>query len=124
MSQPETKLKIKSVTFYFATGLISLMMVFSAYSYFTSDQLVAAFKHLGFPDYFRAELGIAKILGVVALWAPGFRTIKEWAYAGFTITFVSAFIAHSSSGDPASAMANPVVALILLGVSYFTRKTE
>lgn len=124
MSQPETKLKIKSVTFYFATGLISLMMVFSAYSYFTSDQLVAAFKHLGFPDYFRVELGIAKILGIVVLWAPGFRTIKEWAYAGFTITFISAFIAHASSGDPASAMANPIVALILLGVSYFTRKTE
>ena len=62
----------------------------------------------------------AKILGVVALLAPGLHRLREWAYAGFAITFISAFIAHTSSGDPASVAAAPLVALTLLAISYAT----
>lgn len=105
-----------------ATGLLSLMMLFSAFGYFTSEQMVAAFQHLGFPGYFRVELGIAKILGVVAILVPGNLLLKEWAYAGFTITFISAFIAHMSSGDPLSVAGAPIIALILLMTSYVTFK--
>jgi len=60
----------------------------------------SGFIHSGFPDYFRLELGIAKFLGAIALilpWTPD--EIKEVAYAGFTITFVSKFIDHLSRGD-------------------------
>ncbi len=105
-----------------ATGLLSLMMLFSAFGYFTSEQIVAAFQHLGFPSYFRVELGIAKILGVIAILVPGKILLKEWAYAGFTITFISAFIAHTSSGDPLSVAVAPIIALILLTISYVTIK--
>lgn len=105
-----------------ATGLLSLMMLFSAFGYFTSEQMVAAFQHLGFPSYFRVELGIAKILGVIVILVPGNILLKEWAYAGFTITFMSAFIAHMSSGDPASVVVAPIIALILLITSYATFK--
>jgi hypothetical protein len=56
--------------------------------------------HLGFPDYFRIELGAGKLLGAIALILPFVpRKVKEFAYAGFTIIFVSAFIAHLASGD-------------------------
>lgn len=96
------------------------MMLFSAFAYFTSEQMVAAFQHLGFPGYFRIELGIAKILGVVALLIPGKLLLKEWVYAGFSITFVSAFIAHTNSGDPLSVAFPPVAALVLLMASYAT----
>lgn len=105
-----------------ATGLLSAMMLFSAFGYFTSDQMVAAFQHLGFPNYFRVELGSAKILGVIAILIPGKITLKEWAYAGFTFTFVSAFIAHTSSGDPVSIAIAPIIALALLAGSYATFK--
>lgn len=105
-----------------ATGLLSLMMLFSAFGYFTSDQMAASFRHLGFPSYFRVELGIAKILGVVVILVPGKILLKEWAYAGFAITFISAFIAHTSSGDPLSVAVAPIIALILLMTSYATLK--
>ncbi|MBL7671537.1 MAG: DoxX family protein [Bdellovibrionaceae bacterium] len=105
-----------------STGLLSLMMLFSAFGYFTSEQMVVAFQHLGFPSYFRVELAIAKILGVVVILVPGKLILKEWAYAGFTITFLSAFIAHMSSGDPASVSIAPIIALILLITSYATFK--
>jgi DoxX-like family len=107
------------IVYWLSTGLLSLMMLYSVYAYLTSPAMVDAFHHLGFPDYFRKELAIAKGLGVIALLLPGGGRLKEWAYAGFSISFVSAVIAHLSSGDGAEAAA-PVVALVLLSASLST----
>jgi len=101
-------------------------MLFSAYSYMTNPDMKAAFVHLGFPSYFRVELAVAKILGSLVLLVPMIPALlKQFAYAGFTITFVSAFVAHTSSGDPMSVAIMPVIALAILAVSYlFYRKTQ
>lgn len=105
------------------TGIVALMMLFSAYSYLTNPEMIKAFpQHMGFPGYFRVELAIAKIIGVAALLLPLSPTVKEWAYAGFTITFVSAFIAHSAIADPIGARVFPILFLILLGLSYSSYK--
>lgn len=107
-----------TIIYWVATILISLMMLFSAYSYFTDPNMTAGFNSMGFPDYFRVELGIAKILGVLILLIPFFpKFLKEWAYAGFGITFISAIIAHSVNGHPGSVIVMPVVALVLLIIS-------
>ncbi len=107
------------IIYWITTGLISAMMLFAGYSYFTAPQTVEGFKHLGFPDYFRVELAIAKILGAIVLLIPQIPArVKEWAYAGFAITFISAFIAHINSNDPTAMIVNPVVALAVLIASY------
>jgi len=106
------------ITYWITTGIVALMMTYSAYAYITQLSLVQAFQHLGFPQYFRIELAIAKLIGAVVLLAPVSARLKEWAYAGFTFTFVSAFIAHTASGDPVSARIMPLVLLALLVVSY------
>ncbi len=112
-------MKKETIIYWAATGLVSLMMLFSGYSYFANPEMKAAFAHTGFPDFFRVELGTAKILGVAALLVPMVpATIKNFAYAGFAIVFVSAAFAHFSLGDPIGAMINPLVALGLLAVSY------
>ena len=50
---------------------------------------------MGFPDYFRIELAIAQLIGAFALILPMVSNrIKEWAYAAFTIVFISATTAH------------------------------
>ena len=89
--------KTIKITYWISTAIVSLMMIFSAYSYFTNPEVKQGFQHLGFPDYFRVELAIAKILGAIILLAPIKGQVKEWAYAGFAFTFISAFIAHSAS---------------------------
>ncbi len=96
------------------------MMLFSATMYFTSPDMAQTFKHLGFPDYFRIELGIAKIIGVLFLLAPFTGRLKEWVYAGFTINMISGSIAHAAAGDPISAIITPIVFLGVLAVSYIT----
>jgi len=103
-----------------STLLLALLMAASGVMYFVAEGAAEAFAHLGFPDYFRVELGIAKLLGTVALVTPVPRAVKEWAYAGFTISIVSAIIAHVAVGDPMNAIAPPVGALGLLVVSYIT----
>jgi len=96
------------------------MMLFSATMYFISPQMAQTFQHLGFPAYFRIELGIAKMIGVLLLLAPFTGRLKEWVYAGFTINMISAGIAHAAAGDPISAILTPVVFLGVLAVSYGT----
>jgi hypothetical protein len=106
------------IIYWTTTGLIGAMMLFSAFSYFTNPEVAEGFRHLGFPDYFRVELGIAKIIGAIALLLPQVPVkFKEWAYAGFAITFVSASIGHFTSGDPLSVAATPLVFMLVLIVS-------
>lgn len=114
------KTKNIKIMYWISTTLVSLMMIFSAYSYFANPEVKQGFQHLGFPDYFRIELAIAKILGAIILLLPTKSDVKEWAYAGFVITFVSAFIAHTASGDPISNRVGPIVFLLVLALSYFT----
>ena len=49
------------------------------------DSMIA----LGYPLYFMRMLGVAKLLGAVALIAPPkLPTLREWAYAGFAFDSV------------------------------------
>src|SRR5262249_38146554 len=78
-----------------------------------------AFRHLGLPDYFRIELTVAKALGVLALLLPGLPIkVREFAYAGFAITLVSAAIAHFGVGDALLFIVDPLFFLAALVVSY------
>ena len=112
-------MKTNKIIFWVCTGIVSVMMLSSAYFYFTSPDVKAAIEHLGFPDYFRVELGAAKFLGAVALLLPVVPyKLKLFAYYGFTINFISAFIAHMASGDPLSTAITPLVVLAFLTGSY------
>jgi hypothetical protein len=111
------------IIYWASTGIISAMMLFSAFGYFTSPDMKAAFVHLGFPDYFRVELGVLKVIGALVLIIPLVsNTIKSLAYFGFALTFVSAFIAHTASGDPMSVAVAPIIFLAILAVSFFYQK--
>ena len=116
-------MKAKIIAYWIVTILLSAMMLMSAYMYLTAPKMVEAFHSLGYPDYFRVMLAIAKFLGVAALLAPGLRIVKEWAYAGFAITFVAAVVSHVMCGQGPAAVA-PVVASVLLVVSYYLRPAD
>jgi hypothetical protein len=117
-------MKKDKIIYWAATGIIGVMMLFSAFQYVSNPQIKAAFVHLGFPGYFRVELAIAKIVGVFILLIPVIpRVIKEWGYAGFGIVFISAAIAHYNSGDAVSMVVMPLVFLVVLLLShlYFSK---
>ena len=67
-------------------------------------------------------LGILKLLGVVALLAPGFARLKEWAYAGFSFDLIGAAFSFAAAGDPTPAgIAPPLLILAVVAVSYVLR---
>ena len=111
-----------------ATGLVLAVMAFSIINFVFNDHFPfpngpeGAFVHLGFPAYFKVELTVAKILGVLALVIPAVPfKVKEFAYFGFAITLVSASIAHFGRGDASLSVLfvmDPLVFLGLLTVSY------
>lgn len=112
-------MKRDAIIYWVATGIVALILGFSGTMYFINPEMKGAFLHLGFPDYFRVELGIAKLVAVPLLVVPQIpRRLREWAYVGVGIDFISAAIAHASSGDPASSVIMPLVFFGFLIVSY------
>lgn len=84
-----------------------------------TELAVAGIRHLGYPDYFRVMLTIFKVLGAIALILPmvGSR-IKEWAYAGFAITLISAFVSHWAVDGFSVQTLFPIFMLLILLTSY------
>jgi len=105
------------------TGLFAAMMTASGIMFVLLPKPVAeTFGHLGYPLYFARLLGLAKLLGVVALLAPRAGVLREWAYAGFTFVLVAAVLSHGLSGDAPGRAAPAAVTLGLLLTSYFLRR--
>jgi DoxX-like family len=114
----------RKVAYWASTVLVVMGAAFGAFAYLTaSPEAVQGFAHVGYPQQLRVLLGIAKLAGAIALVGPGFPLIKEWAYAGFTFTWIAATVAHYLAGDGAQSLA-PVFLLVLLGVSYVTRSDD
>jgi hypothetical protein len=114
-------MKALKITFWITTGIVVLAMLLSFFNYFFNPALKEAYVHAGFPDWFRVELGIAKLLGALALGIPVVPTrVKEWAYAGFFINFFSAILAHYEKNDPVITQVFPFVLLLILVASYVT----
>jgi uncharacterized membrane protein YphA (DoxX/SURF4 family) len=57
----------------------------------------AILKHLGYPDYFSVILGVWKVLGALAVLAPRFPRLKEWAYSGMVFVYTGAAASHLES---------------------------
>jgi uncharacterized membrane protein YphA (DoxX/SURF4 family) len=114
----------RKIIYWTTTGLIALLSLFAAFAYLSgSPQAVQGFAHVGYPQQLRIILGIAKLVGAVTLLVPGFARLKEWAYAGFTFAWISAFVAHYLAKDGPKAFM-PVFLIALLSVSYLTRPSN
>jgi hypothetical protein len=117
--------KSVSIGYWVATSLFALQMGFTAYAQLSLPQVAEAFEHLGFPDYFRTELGLLKLAGLAVIVAPAPARLKEWAYAGFAFTLGSAVYAHLAVGDGAEKWSWAVGTAALGAASYFFfRKRE
>lgn len=92
---------------------------------FRTAGAIEALGALGYPAYLSTMIGIAKILGAMALFQNAGRVVKEWAYAGFAFLFIGATVSHAFSGSHVGFVILPVVMLVWVLVSYFLwRKIE
>ncbi|OBX19687.1 MULTISPECIES: DoxX family protein [Bizionia] len=114
-------MKRDKIIYYVATGLLTVLLLYSAGMYFFMyDDVTAMFTNFGYPTYLIYPYAVVKLLGLIALWTPSLKIVKEWAYAGYFFAFILAFFAHYMIGDGEQVAA--VLAIILLMVSYIFNK--
>lgn len=74
---------------------------------------------LGYPVYFGTMLAVFKVIGTLVLIIPSIPArVKEWAYAGFAIDFICAFISLWVVTGFNMMTLFPVVVFAILVVSY------
>ncbi|TMV46969.1 DoxX family protein [Paenibacillus mesophilus] len=107
------------ISYWCFTGLLSVLMAGGSIpDILAVPDAVALFDHLGYPSYLLPFLGIAKLLGIVAILVPGFPRVKEWAYAGLVFDLLGAMYSSIAVGDPVSSWIMFIIGFILIGGSY------
>lgn len=114
MTAKSTKIWYWIVTLLFVAG-----MLFSGISELMQvESSKVVLQQLGYPLYLNIILGIAKVLGALALLQTMWKTLKEWAYAGFVIDFIGAGLSMYFAGDGILKALSPLPFLIVMFVSY------
>jgi uncharacterized membrane protein YphA (DoxX/SURF4 family) len=93
----------KRVVVYWATtGFVVFNMLSGGLAELTQVNSTAeGMQALGYPLCMMTILGIWKVLGSIALLAPRFPRLKEWAYAGMFFNMTGAAVSHLVVGDGA-----------------------
>lgn len=114
-------MKTNKILHWVSTGLLSILILFSAGMYFFKHAEVSqAFQALGYPTYVIYPLAVAKLLGLIAIWSRRIKMLYEWAYAGFFFDFILAAAAHFMVND--GEYLPSLVAMVLLLTSYLSGK--
>ena len=115
-------LEMKKAKIYYLifTGLMVSLMLFSGIGGLVNPQQSKALisGHLGYPEYFAPLISSAKLFGVIAILAPGFPRLKEWAYAGFVFDLGMAIYSFIAVGDAVSGTSFLFFGLFLVFGSY------
>jgi hypothetical protein len=86
-----------------------------------SEMAIHGITGLGYPLYFVTLLTVFKVLGSLALIIPQVPArVKEWAYAGFGIDFISAFVSILAVAGWIGGLIIPVLAFVILILSYIS----
>lgn len=113
-------MKTTKILYWTFTVLFGGFMLFSAIpDIIVAPDAVAYITNLGYPKYIIPFLGVAKTLGVIALFIPGFPRIKEWAYAGLFFDLIGAtYSVICTEGVQPGSMIFMLVVFIIGGLSY------
>lgn len=105
-------------TYWITTLFTAMYLLWSAYSYIFSKSTISGVRDLGFPDHFRIELAVLKVIAVIILLVPQIPIqIKEWAYVGVGLFYITAIVAHAAHKDPLFLNLINLVLLVVLIVS-------
>ena len=117
--------KRKSIWFWIITAILSFCIFSGGLAQaFQVDGVVKGFKPLGYPNYFISIIGIWKVLGIIAILIPGFKLLKEWAYAGIFFEMSGAVISHIASNDVSLQIIAPIVLAVFTVLSWYLRPAD
>ncbi len=86
-----------------------------------SEMSIQGITGLGYPLYFVPLLTVFKVLGALSLIIPKVPArVKEWAYAGFGIDFISAFVSIWAVAGFGAMLILPAIFMLILVISYIS----
>jgi uncharacterized membrane protein len=116
------KSKTRVIAYWVMTTLLAASMLSGGVvELMRQPQAVEGIVHLGYPPYFVSILGFWKILGAIALLAPQFPRLKEWAYAGIFFDVTGAAASHIFCHDAAWHVAVTSGLAVLTLLSWWLR---
>ena len=122
MTVSETNSKAKAIGYWVTTALVAFALGSGGAAQLAHmPQNVEGMMHLGYPAYLLTILGVWKVAGTVAILAPGFPRLKEWAYAGIFFDLTGAAASHAASGDVVWHIVAPSVLAVLTVASWALR---
>ena len=122
MTVSETNSKAKAIGYWVTTALVAFAIGSGGAAQLAHmPQNVEGMTHLGYPAYLLTILGVWKVAGTVAILAPGFPRLKEWAYAGIFFDLTGAAASHAASGDVVWHIVAPSVLAVLTVASWALR---
>lgn len=112
--------KYIKVAYWVSTGLLALFILPGIF-FINSPEAREGTKHLGIPTWLAMEIGIGHFIGGLILILPFIgKRIKEWAYVGIGIKYISALIGHLVVDGLIAMSFAPLVVFGLLLISYIT----
>lgn len=113
-------MKRTNILYWIFNGLLAFLMLGSAIPDIMVLPVAVQGMHveLGYPLYFVPFIGVAKLLGAIAILVPRFPRLKEWAYAGIAFDLIGATYSIIAVGKPAPDWAFMALPLVLLALSY------
>jgi uncharacterized membrane protein YphA (DoxX/SURF4 family) len=115
-------LNVRTVSYWIVTALVALSFLSGAVAYLMRvPDAAQGMATLGYPGYMLTILGVWKLLGGLAILAPGLPRLKEWAYAGIAFDLTGASASHFASGDAVWHVCVPLLILLLTGASWALR---
>jgi len=115
-------MKTRNIGYWATTGLVTFGFAAGGVLDLSgAPAVISGMAHLGYPAYFATLLGAWKVLGAVAIAAPRFPRLKEWAYAGMFFDLSGAALSHAVTGDDAGKVMTPLVLCALVIASWMLR---
>jgi hypothetical protein len=118
----EHPMNTRTLTYRTSTAITAFVLLSGGVTYLLgAEWAVTGVTALGYPAYLVTILGVWKVLGAVAIAAPGYPRLKEWAYAGVAFDLSGAAVSHLASGSAAVHVVVPVTLLAVAALSWATR---
>jgi uncharacterized membrane protein len=118
--------KKRLIIYWIATILLSFGMLASGVAQILhAKDMIDLITPLGYPPYFLYIIGTWKVLGVIAILIPGFKLLKEWAYAGFFFLMTGALASHLAVGDAEiKSLLGPLFQMLFIILSWYFRSAN
>src|SRR5262245_51512829 len=128
MHAPDTWHRVRIIAYWTFTAIVVFELVAgSVWNLKQIEWVRLQLSHLGYPLYFAYISGVWQVGAAVALIAPGFPRLKDWAYAGAFFQWSGAVASHLLAGDgngPASVWVTPLMFAVCAIASWALRPTD